>query len=393
MAEKNKNAVSCPAKGQVGGQALLEGVMMNSPKSSAMAVRHVSGRIIVKQKEFKHIKDKIKPLGWPMIRGVVSYIESMTFGYNCLMESAELSGGMETDTPEEEMSKLDKWITDHMGPKFMAALSFVSMVLGLAVSMLLFVYLPIKVVDILDGWLISGFGFHWNYEKELMEQFVLNSHHLHPLLEGILRIIILVAYMAIVSMQKDIRRTFKYHGAEHKSIACYEAGKELTVENVRECSRFHPRCGTSFIFIILIINILISSILVLAVPDINNAPTYIWFLIKLFVILPVVTGVSYEFLRYAGRHENIFVKIFSAPGLWMQRITTKEPDDDIIEVGIASLKGALNGAGQTQKELDELFRASHPEYAEGELPGEPKKAEESAAETAEAEEAAEDEAQ
>ena len=389
MENKNNAPLACPAKGQVGGQALLEGVMMNSPNGSAMAVRHVSGRIIVKQKEFKHVKDKIKFLGWPLIRGVVAYVESMTFGYQCLMESADLSGGMETDTPEEEMSKLDKWLTDHMGPKFMAALSFVSMVLGLAVSMLLFVYLPIKVVDILDGWLISGFGFHWAYEKEMMKQFILNSHHLHPLLEGILRIVILVAYMAIVSMQKDIRRTFKYHGAEHKSIACYEAGKELTVENVRECTRFHPRCGTSFIFIILIINILISSILVLAFPSINNAPTYIWFLIKLFVILPVVTGVSYEFLRYAGRHENIFVKIFSAPGLWMQRITTKEPDDDIIEVGIASLKGALNGAEQTQAELDGVFYAAHPELK-------PEESEESAEEdetAGTAGEADEDEAQ
>ena len=371
MSDKENITLSCPARGQVGGQALLEGVMMNSPGGSAMAVRHVSGRIIVKKKEFKHIKDKYKFFGIPLIRGVVNYVESMMFGYNCLMESADLSGGMETDIPEEEMSKLDKWLTDHMGPKFMAVLSTVSMFLGLAVSMLLFVYLPIKVVDIFDG-LISTGAFHWKFDQALLDSLILNSHRLHPLLEGILRIVILVAYMGIVSMQKDIKRTFKYHGAEHKSIACYEAGKELTVENVRACTRFHPRCGTSFIFIILIINILISSILVLAIPGINSAPPMIWFVIKLFVILPVVTGVSYEFLRYAGRHDNLFVKIFSAPGLWMQRITTKEPEDDIIEVGIASIKGALNGAEQTQAELDELFRREHPEYAEGELPGEKK---------------------
>ncbi len=367
MAEKNNP--SCPAMGKVGGQALLEGVMMNGPDGSAMAVRHVSGRILVKQKEFRHIKDKIKFLGWPMLRGVVNYIESMKFGYSCLMESAELSGSMETEIPEEEMSKLDRWLTDHMGSKFMAALSFVSMVFGLALSMILFVYLPIKAVDIVDG-LISLHEFHWNFEKEALETLILNSHRLHPLLEGILRIVILVAYMGIVSMQKDIKRTFKYHGAEHKSIACYESGKELTVENVRACTRFHPRCGTSFIFIILIINILISSILVLAIPAINSAPTWLWFIIKLFVILPVVTGVSYEFLRYAGKHNNLFVNIFSAPGLWMQRITTKEPEDDIIEVGIASLKGALDGAQKTQADLDEIFRREHPEYAEGDLPGE-----------------------
>ena len=348
MAKKETNAPqSCPTLGAVGGQALLEGVMMNSPNGSAMAVRHVSGRIIIKDKNFKHIRDKYKFFGLPFVRGIVNYIESMIFGYNCLMESAELSGSMETDMPEEEMSKLDKWLTDHMGPKFMAALSVVSLVFGLALSMGLFVYAPMLLVDLFDKYVTGG---------------VLDAHNLHPLIEGVMRILILVAYMAIVSCQKDIKRTFKYHGAEHKSIACYESGMELTVENVRKCTRFHPRCGTSFIFIILFINILISSVLVLLFPALDDV-RLIWFVIKLFVILPVVTGISYEFLRYAGRHNNLFTKISSAPGLWMQRITTKEPEDDIIEVGIASLQAALNGAEVTQKALDDAFYAAHPELA------------------------------
>lgn len=331
--------------GKVGGQALLEGVMMNSPHGSAMAVRHSSGRIIVKDKEFKHIKDKVKFLGWPLIRGIVAYVESMIFGYNCLMESADLSGSMDVDIPEEEMSKLDKWLTDHMGPKLMSVISAIAMVFALVLSVFLFVWVPVKLVDLFDANVTNG---------------VLAQYKLHSLLEGIMRIIIFVLYMFIVSRQKDIKRTFMYHGAEHKTIFCYESGEDLTVENVKKFKRFHPRCGTSFIFIILFINILVSSILCIIFPTIDKVPL-IWSLIKIVVVLPVVTGISYEFLKYAGTHDNILVKICSAPGLWMQRLTTNEPDDSIIEVGIASLNAALNGAEKTQKELDEQFYLFHPE--------------------------------
>lgn len=336
--------------GKVGGQALLEGIMMNSPHGSAMAVRHSSGRIIVKDKELKHAKDKYKFLGYPLIRGVVSYIESMIFGYNCLMESAELSGSMDVDVPEEEMSKLDKWLTKHMGPKLMGVISAVAMVIALVLCMFLFVWAPIKIVDAVDSYAFNN---------------ILANYKLHSLLEGIMRIMIFVLYMFIVSRQKDIKRTFKYHGAEHKTIFCYESGEELTVENVKKYKRFHPRCGTSFIFIILFINILVSSILCIVFPSIDKIPL-VWSLIKILVVLPVVTGISYEFLRYAGRHDNLFVKICSAPGLWMQRLTTNEPDDDIIEVGIASLLAALNGAEKTQKELDAKFYALHPEMKQQE---------------------------
>lgn len=345
MAEKKLKKEKSAVLGKVGGQALLEGVMMNSPNGTAMAVRHVSGRIIVKDKTPKHIRDKIKFLGWPLIRGVVNYIESMIFGYQCLMESADLSGSMEVDVPEEEMSKLDRWLSKHMGPKLMGVLSAVAMVLAVVLCMFLFVWAPIRLVDAFDKYCTKGILDQWN---------------LHSLLEGIMRIAIFILYMLIVSKQRDIRRTFQYHGAEHKTIFCYEAEMDLTVENVKKCSRFHPRCGTSFIFIILFINILVSSLLCIIFPGIDDIP-WIWSLIKILVVLPIVTGISYEFLRYAGTHDNIFVKICSAPGLWMQRITTKDPDDEIIEVGIASLEAALHGAEVEQKKLDEAFYAKHPE--------------------------------
>lgn len=347
MADKTKKQTKekSAVLGKVGGQALLEGVMMNSPNGTAMAVRHCSGRIIVKDKTFHHARDKVKFLGFPLIRGVVNYIESMVFGYQCLMESADLSGSMEVDIPEEEMSKLDKWLSAHMGPKLMAALSAVAMVFALVICMFLFVWAPIQIVDLIDKHLTAGVLDRWN---------------LHSLLEGIMRIAIFVLYMFIVSKQRDIKRTFQYHGAEHKTIFCYEAGMDLTVENVKKCRRFHPRCGTSFIFIILFINILVSSILCIIFPNIDNIPL-VWSLIKIVVVLPIVTGISYEFLRYAGTHDNLLVKICSAPGLWMQRITTKEPDDAIIEVGIASLQAALNGAEVEQKRLDDAFYAAHPE--------------------------------
>lgn len=357
MAKHKESPANCRL-GKVGGQALLEGVMMNSPNGSALAVRHTSGRILVRDKEFKHIRDRHKFFGLPLIRGVVAYVESMIFGYQCLMESADLSGSMDVDVPEEEMSKVDRWLTDHMGPKLMGVISAAAMVIAMVFCVFLFVWAPIQLVDLFDKYVCSD---------------VLAKYELHSLLEGIMRIAIFVLYMFIVSCQKDIKRTFRYHGAEHKTIFCYEAGEELTVENVRKYKRFHPRCGTSFIFIILFINILVSSLLCILFPSIDAVPL-IWSLVKIFIVLPIVTGISYEFLRYAGRHDNWFVKIFSAPGLWMQRLTTKEPDDEILEVGIASLKAALNGSKQTQAELDEVFFAAHPDLPRdiGEKPADTK---------------------
>ena len=308
-------------KTSVGGQALIEGIMMQGPKGAAVSVRTPDGTIDTEMVQVKHAKDKFKPLGWPLIRGVVAYVESMLFGYKCLMMSAEKSGLEDLEESEENMSKLDKWLNDHINKKVLGVLTGIASVVGVLLAFLLFFYLPTIAVDFLNK--LSGD--------------VLTNYR--ALFEGIIRMIIFVAYIALVSLMKDIKRTFMYHGAEHKTIFCYESGCELTVENVKKQSRFHPRCGTSFIFVILIISVIISSAISVTWPELRDQ-RILWIAIKV-LILPLITGISYEFIKYAGRHDNIFVKILSAPGLWMQRLTTKEPDDDMIEVALASFKAVI----------------------------------------------------
>lgn len=311
MKTENENNIR---KTAIGGQALIEGIMMMHPKGkAAVSVRTTDGTIDTEMIDVKHIKDKIKFLGWPLIRGVVNYIESMMFGYKCLMISAEKSG-LEDVEEEENSSKLDKWLNDHLNKKVMGVITAIASVLGVGLAFLLFFYLPTIVVDFINK--LSG-GTLTNFRA---------------LFEGIIRMAIFVAYIALVSLMKDIKRTFMYHGAEHKTIFCYERGLELTVENVKRMSRFHPRCGTSFIFVIIIISVVISSAISVAFPELRNQ-TIVWMAIKL-LILPLITGISYEFIRYAGKHDNLFVKILAAPGLWMQRLTTKEPDEAMIEVAI-----------------------------------------------------------
>lgn len=310
-------------KTSVGGQALIEGIMMRGPRGAAMSVRLPDGTIDTEYKNYRQIKDKIKFLGWPIIRGVVSFIESMIFGYKCLMESAEKSGLDSDEGEEEEMSKLDRWLSDHFGPKMMAVISAVAMVLGLLLAFVLFFYLPSLIFDGLNSLTKGGIL------------------PLKGLIEGVMRILIFIVYIALVSQMKDIKRVFSYHGAEHKTIFCYEHGEALTIENVRKQSRFHPRCGTSFIFVILIISILVASLLLLIFPELGSPTNRIlWLSIKILT-LPVTMGFGYEFIRYAGRHENWLTKILSAPGLWMQRLTTKEPDDSMIEVGIAAFNAVI----------------------------------------------------
>ncbi|MBO7178941.1 MAG: DUF1385 domain-containing protein [Clostridia bacterium] len=315
-------------KVSIGGQALIEGIMMQGPKGAAMSVRLPNGEIETEKLELKKLKDKFKPAGWPLIRGIVNFVESMLFGFKCIEKSAE-KAGLDDNIPEEEMSKLDKWLSDHFGPKMIAVISAIAMVLGFGLSFLLFVYLPTFLVDVVDKYVF----------KDALA-------NLHPLFEGIMRMCIFVFYFYLVSLMPDIKRVFMYHGAEHKSIFCFESGLELTVENVKKQSRFHPRCGTSFIFVIIIISILISSILVVAFPSIDDVRP-VWIAIKLLII-PLTVAFSYEFIKYAGSHDNIFVKILSFPGLMMQRISTKEPTDDIIEVGIAALKAVLPDDSEEQ---------------------------------------------
>ena len=307
-------------KTSVGGQALIEGIMMQGPKGMATAVRKPDGEILTEYHEVKHLKDKNKFWNTPIIRGIVAFIESMVSGYKMLMYSAEVSGMEEIE--EAEMSKFEKWLTEKLGDKLMSIIMGIATVLGFALAFLIFFYLPVFLFNRINA-LANNSLSAWQ-----------------GTFEGIIKIIIFVLYMILVSQMKDIKRVFKYHGAEHKSICCYESGMDLTVENVKKCTRFHPRCGTSFMFVMLILSIFVITILSLFVPDELKQNTVLWTIIKLPMV-PIIMGIGYEFIRYAGKHDNVLVSILSAPGLWMQRITTKEPEDDIIECGIAAIKAVI----------------------------------------------------
>ncbi len=323
----NKNECACDKKISMGGSALIEGIMMQGPHGAAMSVRLPDGTIDTEELEVKHLKDKFKPAGFPIVRGIVNMVESMLFSYKC-MEKSALKAGLDDDTNTEDMSKLDKWLSDHFGPKMMAVVTGVAMVLGVLLAFGLFTYLPSFLVDVADEHLLNN-----------------AIKNIHPLFEGIMRMVIFIVYLWLVAKMPDIKRVFMYHGAEHKSIFCYEAGLELTVENVKKQKRFHPRCGTSFIFVILIISIFLSSVLSVVSRELGfdvEANRLVWMAVKL-LILPLTVGIGYEFIKYAGTHNNALVKILSAPGLFMQRITTAEPTDDIIEVGITASKAVLYG--------------------------------------------------
>ncbi len=323
MSNKKDKNCKCSEKISMGGSALIEGIMMQGPHGAAMSVRLPDGTIDTEALEVKHVKDKFKPFGLPLIRGVVNMIESLLFSYKC-MEKSAVKAGIDDDTDPEDMSKLDKWLSDHFGPKMMAVITGIAMVFGVLLAFGLFTYLPAMLVDLADEHLFKN-----------------ALQNIHPLFEGIMRMVIFILYIWLVAKMPDIKRVFMYHGAEHKSIFCYEAGLPLTVDNVRKQKRFHPRCGTSFIFVILIISILVSSLLVVLFPGIDENRV-VWMIVKL-LILPLTVGIGYEFIRYAGKHDNLLVRVLSAPGLFMQRITTAEPTDDIIEVGIAASKAVLYG--------------------------------------------------
>lgn len=304
-------------KTSVGGQALIEGIMMRGPKGIATAVRNPKQEIVVDYHDFKNPAAKISKI--PLVRGVVAFVQSMIIGYKCLMHSADVSGM--DDVEGEELGKFDKWLLDKFGDKLMNFIMILGSVLGVALAFVIFFYLPVLVFNLLNNAFDGALTF-WQ-----------------GTFESVMKIIIFVVYIALVARMKDIRRTFMYHGAEHKTITCYERGEELTVENVRRQCRFHPRCGTSFIFVMLILSIFISTPLSLLLPQVAEN-RILWLILKL-LILPVIMGIGYEFIKYAGRHDNLFVKILSAPGLWMQRLTTKEPDDSMIEVGIAAFKAVI----------------------------------------------------
>ena len=304
------NSPKNPRLGRVGGEALIEGVMMRCDDKIAMSVRREDGGISVKKSTFVSLRKKNKFFNIPVIRGVVSFIESMKMSFTCLTESAEMLGLDE----EMEETKAERWLREKFGKGVLDVAVWIGGALGIILAFGLFALLPSYLANLIKG-LSPSLERSW---------FV-------SLFSGVLRIAIFVAYICLVSLMPDIRRTFQYHGAEHKSIACYEAGDELTPENAASCCRFHPRCGTSFIFVILILSILIYTI----VP--STLPWYVQSALKL-CMLPLVMGISFEYLIYAGKHENIVTKILSAPGLWMQRITTREPDLQQLECAITSIK-------------------------------------------------------
>lgn len=307
----DKPAKRTNVKTSVGGQAVMEGIMMRGPAKWCLAVRTPDNGVVTE------VHDTVqRPWSkWPLIRGVFSFIDSMLMGYKTLMRSAELSMGDEFE--EEEPSKFDLWVEKHFGDKGTKLVMGIAAVLGVLLAVGLFMLLPTAIVSGLDLLVPMG-GFK-------------------PVLEGIIKIGIFVAYLALVSRMKEIHRVFSYHGAEHKTIFCYEAGDELTVDNIRGHSRFHPRCGTSFILIVLILSILLNS----ALPwPVGAGGALLRVLLKL-LMLPLVMALSYELIRFAGRHDNPFTRAISAPGLWLQRLTTKEPDDSMIEVAIAAVTPVL----------------------------------------------------
>ncbi len=311
----------------IGGQALIEGIMMKGPEKTAMAVRTKEGEIVIEEKENKQRKWYNKA---PFIRGTINFVSQLLDGYYYLSRSAELSG-MADDDSEEEMSKFEKWLDDKFGDKIMGVIMTIAMIFGIALAILLFVFVP--------TWLFM-----------LVQYLVGTAADLSPfqsLFEGILKIAIFITYMWIVSKTESIRRTYEYHGAEHKTIACYEHGLELTVDNVKPQIRFHPRCGTSFIFLVLLISILIYSIfpitnqMFIDTFAVSEGLAMILRVSSKILLLPVIVSISYEVIRLAGRYDNILTKIISAPGLWLQRLTTKEPDDSEIEAAIAAMNAVI----------------------------------------------------
>ena len=302
-------------KTMCGGQALIEGIMMRGPKKQAVVVRRPDGGLEVQEKELKLIKDRHPILGWPLIRGVVNFGDSMYNGVKALMFSAEF---FPDDEEPEEPSKFDLWLERRFGSEKAASfVTVLAVVLGVGMSIGLFFLLPTLLgtaVTLVD-----------------------DSMLLRNLAENILKIVILVGYLALCSRMGEMKRVFSYHGAEHKTIFCYEAGLPLTVENVRRQPRHHPRCGTSFLFMVIAISILISTI-VFAIWPISNP--ILRFLAHL-LMLPLIVGISYEFNRWAGRHDGPVTRILTAPGLWLQNFTTFEPDDSMIEVGIKALELVL----------------------------------------------------
>ena len=292
----------------IGGQALIEGILMRGPEKDAIVVRSPEG-LVTKVAERKFVKDKYPILGIPILRGAVTFISSMITGVKALMFSADYF----PDDENAEPGKLEKWLDEHIpADKLQSLIVAFSVVLSIGLMLVLFMLLPTFIAGLFHA----------------------TSPAIHNLIEGVVKIMVLLTYMILCSKQKDVYRVFCYHGAEHKTIFCYEAGLPLTVENVRPQPKHHPRCGTSFLFVVIIVSILVSSIVF---PYINWQNIWVRIGVKLLLLVPVV-GVTYEFNRFVGAHDNAVTRILSAPGMWMQNFTTNEPDDSMIEVAIEAMK-------------------------------------------------------
>ena len=308
-------------KTMIGGQALIEGIMMRGPEKDAIVVRTSKGLETEVHPRKLHSPKSVK--SWPFIRGIFSFFDSQAVGVKALMRSADLA----PEEMQEEPSKFDKWLEKALGNEtFQKVIVGIAMAMGVGLSIVLFFLLPMVISGFMDGFIKSNL--------------MLN------LVEGVIRMAIFMAYMILISRMGEMKRVFGYHGAEHKTIRCYEAGLPLTVENVRTQTRLHPRCGTSFLLVVMVISILIfsiaSSLLLSVCPQLgsmrgNALYRFIMIAFKL-LLLPLVVGVTYEINRWAGRHDNWFTKILTAPGMWMQYFTTQEPDDSMIEVAIEALK-------------------------------------------------------
>ena len=292
----------------IGGQALIEGILMRGPEKDAIVVRSPEG-LVTKVTERKFVKDKYPILGIPILRGAVTFISSMITGVKALMFSADYF----PDDENAEPGKLEKWLDERIpADKLQSLIVAFSVVLSIGLMLVLFMLLPTFIAGLFHA----------------------TSPAIHNLIEGVVKIAVLLTYMILCSKQKDVYRVFCYHGAEHKTIFCYEAGLPLTVENVRIQPRHHPRCGTSFLFVVVIVSIIVSS---LVFPYINWQSIWVRVGVKLLLLVPVV-GVTYEFNRLVGAHDSVVTRILSAPGMWLQNFTTHEPDDSMIEVAIEAMK-------------------------------------------------------
>ena len=325
MAKDTSNNCCEQFKTVIGGQALIEGIMMRGPEKDAVVVRGKDGLSVEVNR--RKLPPEKSPLRWPLIRGVYNFFDAQVTGVTSLMRSADLSP---EEGETEEASKLDQWLENKLGDeKLQKYLIGIAVAMGMGLSIVLFFLLPMVVVSFLDRWITANLALN--------------------LVEGAVRICVFMAYIILISRMQEMKRLFAYHGAEHKTIRCYEAGLPLTVENVRKMTRLHPRCGTSFLLVVMILSILVfsaaSSLLLSCIPAlaaIQGTVGYKLIMIAFkLLLIPLVVSFSYEINRWVGRHDNWLTRILTAPGMWFQNFTTNEPDDSMIEVGIMAVEAVL----------------------------------------------------